>query len=76
MASCSPVKVQMARGVIGIGALVLAYFLYASYPPLSYLFIGVSLFVLGGCPMCWVFDMCDAVEKNRRPGPPQPPEKS
>lgn len=66
MASCNLVKVQVVRGVVGIGALVAAYFLFQSYAPLSYLLVGLSLFAMKGCPACWVFEMCDAVEKSRK----------
>jgi hypothetical protein len=66
VASCNLVKVQIIRGAIGIGALVAAYFLFKSYAPLSYLLLGVSLFAMKGCPVCWIFEMCDAVEKSNK----------
>ena len=65
MASCNLVKVQIARGVIGIGALVAAYFLFKVSPPFSYLLVGVSVLAMKGCPACWIFEMCDAVDKSR-----------
>lgn len=67
MASCNLVKVQVIRGVIGIAALTAAYFAYASFAPLSILLLGVSLYAMKGCPVCWIFEMCEAVDKSRKP---------
>ena len=67
MASCNLVKVQVIRGVIGIAALTAAYFAYAAFAPLSILLLGVSLYAMKGCPVCWIFEMCEAVDKSRKP---------
>ncbi len=69
MASCSLVKVQIARGVIGFGALTAAYFAYAFFAPLSFLLLGVALYAMKGCPFCWIFEMCEAVGKSCKPAP-------
>lgn len=69
MASCSLVKAQIARGAIGIGAMTAAYFAYAHFAPLSILLLGVALYAMKGCPVCWIFEMCEAVEKSRKPAP-------
>lgn len=67
MASCPTVKSQVIRGVIGVAALVGAYFAFGYYQPLTYLLIGVALFAMRGCPACWVAGMCDAVKQKRAP---------
>lgn len=65
MASCSLVKVQIVRGVIGTIALVAAYFLFQPYPFLSFAFIALSAFAMKGCPACWIVEMTAAVFKSR-----------
>jgi hypothetical protein len=72
MASCNLVKVQVVRGIVGIGALIAAYFLFQTYTPLSYLLVGVSLFAMKGCPVCWIFEMSDAVDKSCKNSNKQP----
>ncbi|MDF3023679.1 MAG: hypothetical protein K0R10_1040 [Alphaproteobacteria bacterium] len=67
MASCSLVKVQVIRGVIGVAALTAAYFASASFAPLSFLLLGIALYAMKGCPVCWIFEMCEAVDKSRKP---------
>ncbi len=67
MASCSLIKVQAVRGIIGIAALTGAYFVYPYFAPASYLLLGLSLYAMKGCPVCWIFETCDAVGKSRKP---------
>jgi hypothetical protein len=56
MASCNLVKAQVVRGIIGAIALVIAYFLFAPYPIASFVFIGLSVLAMKGCPVCWIVE--------------------
>lgn len=66
MASCSTVKRQVIRGIIGIGLLVAAAFAYRTSVELSVLLVALSLFPLNGCPVCWIVETCEVVDKSKR----------
>jgi len=67
MASCNkPVMTQIIRGVIGIGLLVGAAFVYKTSFELSVLLIALSLIPLKGCPVCWIVETCEVADKAHR----------
>lgn len=64
MASCKkPVRNQILRGIVGIALLVAAAFVYKTSFALSVLLIGLSLIPLKGCPVCWIVETCEVVDK-------------
>ncbi len=66
MSSCSPIKKQIIRGVVGIGLLVAAAFAFKTSFELSVLLVALSLFPLKGCPVCWIVETCEVVDKSKR----------
>ena len=66
MASCSPVKKQTIRGTVGVGLLVAAAFAFKANFELSVLLVALSLFPLKGCPVCWIVETCEVVDKSKR----------
>lgn len=66
MAKCNTVKRQLIRGAIGIGLLVAAALAYGSSVELSVLLVALSLFPLKGCPVCWLVETCEVVDKSKR----------
>ncbi|MDE1153611.1 MAG: hypothetical protein PW788_13830 [Micavibrio sp.] len=66
MASCSPIKKQIIRGIVGVGLLVAAAFAFKTNFELSVLLVALSLFPLKGCPACWIVETCEVVDKSKR----------
>jgi hypothetical protein len=44
---------HLARGLVGLGAVVVAMFLSPSQPWLAIALLPFALIALRGCPMCW-----------------------
>lgn len=65
-ASCNLVKVQMARGISAVIAMIAAYFAFRYSQPLSYLLLGFAVWAMRGCPFCWIFETCEAVSKRKK----------
>jgi hypothetical protein len=53
--------VHLARGVIGIGALVLALRGYTVIGWPALLLVGVTLWMLKGCPVCWTIGLFETL---------------
>lgn len=66
MPSCSPVRNQVIRGIIGVALIAAAALAYNSSVPVSVILVALSFFALKGCPVCWLIDTCDVVDKSRR----------
>lgn len=56
---------HVARGLIGLGALVAALFLASQQPWLAVAVLLVGLFALRGCPSCWLLGLAETVRLGR-----------
>ena len=69
------ISIIMARGVAGMGLLVLSVTLLSSLPWVAFPLLGLSLWLLKGCPACWALHMANTVRdatKIRRGLPSMP----
>jgi hypothetical protein len=66
MAACKPVRTQIIRGIIGMALLMTAGFVYSNSVALSVFLVVLSIIPLKGCPVCWIVETCDVVDKSRR----------
>jgi len=65
MASCSPIKKQIIRGIVGVSLLVAAAFAFETSFALSVSLVALSLFPLKGCPVCWIVETCEVIDKSK-----------
>lgn len=66
MSKCKSVKVQILKGVLGIGLIVAAVLVYPYEPLLTVVLLAASLFPLRGCPACWISDTCEIVSESKK----------
>src|SRR6185369_7770886 len=52
---------HLARGLIGLGAFVVATFLASDQPWLAVAALPIGLFALRGCPSCWLLGLVETV---------------
>jgi hypothetical protein len=52
---------HLARGVVGIGAVVAAVLLAPTHPILALLAVPIALIALRGCPTCWTIGLLQTV---------------
>jgi len=56
---------HLARGLIGLGAFVVATFLASDQPWLAVAALPIGLFALRGCPSCWLLGLVETVVFGR-----------
>jgi hypothetical protein len=57
---------HLARGAIGIGALIGAVHLAPAYPWLVLIALPVAIFALRGCPTCWTIGLMETIAAKAR----------
>jgi hypothetical protein len=57
---------HLARGVVGLGALLGGVLLTERHPWLALSLLPVALFALRGCPMCWTVGLIQTVHARLR----------
>lgn len=55
------IVLHLARGAIGAGALVLALRGYDRFGWPALLLVGVTLWMLKGCPICWTIGLFETI---------------
>ena len=69
------ISIMLVRGVAGIGLLAWSVTLLSSLPWVAFPLLGLSLWLLKGCPACWALHMANTVRdstKIRRALPSMP----
>ncbi|HEX2671445.1 MAG TPA: hypothetical protein VHM25_11265 [Polyangiaceae bacterium] len=56
---------HLARGLIGLGALLAALFLAPHQPWLAVAALPIGLFALRGCPSCWLLGLAQTLALGR-----------
>lgn len=68
---------HVARGLAGIGTLLLAIFSASSHPWLVLIAVPAALLLLRGCPTCWTIGLLETLQARRpdrsSPESPIPP---
>lgn len=65
---------HVARGLAGIGMLLLAIFSASSRPWLALIAVPAALLLLRGCPTCWTLGLLETLQarRPRRSSPESP----
>jgi hypothetical protein len=65
---------HLARGVVGVGALVTCVAETSAHPLLALAMVPIGLVALRGCPMCWTVGLLETLAaKLQRHSPPERP---
>ncbi|MCD0444861.1 hypothetical protein LO763_14685 [Glycomyces sp. A-F 0318] len=56
---------HLARGAIGLGALIGAFALIPAFGPVSLLLLPLGVLALRGCPTCWAIGLAQTLSRGR-----------
>lgn len=65
MCSIHPLTVHLVRGILAFALLAAAYF--TSHSVLAIAAVISALFLLRGCPMCWLAGLIEKLKSRYRP---------